>query len=349
MPVTVVVGGQYGSEGKGKVSLETVRRDPTAAVVVRPGGTNSGHTGFARDGRRLVLRQIPAGAIDGEVEVVLPAGAYVDPELLAREISLVGIDPRRVRVDPRAHVVTAEHARWEECAGLASSIGSTGSGTGAAVIARAARYAPGLPRGLPAGECEALRPYLADTVALMRDALTRGRRIVVEGTQGLGLSPVHGDAWPKATSRDTTAAAFLSEAGLAPTDADDVALVLRTYPIRVAGDSGPLRDEIGWSDIAHASGGPFETGELTSVTRKLRRVGLFESEQARRAVVVNQPHRIVLNHLDQIDHEVARTGAVTPRAELFVREIERAIGRRVDELGIGEGRLIPRSKVAWNA
>jgi adenylosuccinate synthase len=67
MPVSIVVGGQFGSEGKGKVALEIVRRDPNVAAVVRVGGTNSGHTAVGRSGRTYVLRQIPAAAIDGNV------------------------------------------------------------------------------------------------------------------------------------------------------------------------------------------------------------------------------------------------------------------------------------------
>lgn len=346
MPVTVVVGGQYGSEGKGKVALETVRADPTSAFAVRPGGTNSGHTGFSRTGRRHVLRQLPAAAIDGEIGAIIPAGAYVDVDLLLREIEEIALDPRKVHVDPRAHVITPAHVLWEREAGLTRTIGSTGSGTGAAVLARAARYAAGLPEGIPAGEHSRLRDFLTDTVAIMRGALARGRRIVVEGTQGFGLSPIHGDAWPKATSRDTTAAAFLAEAGLAPCDADDVALVLRSHPIRVAGDSGPLRGETSWAEIARLSGGPWSDGELTSVTRRTRRVGTFDVEQVRRAVLVNQPHRIVLNHLDQVDNGVAEADSLTARAEVFVLEVERGLGRQIDQLGLGERRQVDRAPAA---
>lgn len=342
MPVSVVVGGQFGSEGKGKVSLATVRRSTRTSIAVRPGGTNSGHTAYTRDGRRLVLRQLPAACVDGEVDVIIPAGGYVDPELLAIEIAVVGIDPRRVLIDPRAHLIGRDHVAWERDAGLVGSIGSTGSGTGAAVMGRMARYAPGLPVGVPALECETLRPHLADTVSIMRAAIGRGERIVVEGTQGFGLSPIHGDAWPKATSRDTTAAAFLSETGLAVSDVDDVVLVIRCHPIRVAGDSGPLLGETTWDEIARRSGGPWERGEMTSVTGRLRRVGLFDADLVRRAIAVNQPTRIVLNHLDQIDFGVTSLG-MTERGARFVRDVEAALGRPVDEIG-----LSPTGSVQWN-
>ena len=91
MPVSVVVGGQFGSEGKGKIALEIVRRDANVAAVVRVGGPNSGHTGVSRNGVRFVLRQIPAGAIDGKVLVVLPAGSYIDIEVLLSEIERLGL------------------------------------------------------------------------------------------------------------------------------------------------------------------------------------------------------------------------------------------------------------------
>lgn len=340
MPVSVVVGGQYGSEGKGKVALDTVRRDDSTTLAVRPGGTNSGHTGFSLAGRRHVLRQLPAAAIDRGIGVVIPAGSYVDPDILLREIVEIGIAPSQIFVDPRAHLITNAHRAWERETALTDTIGSTGSGTGAAVLGRAARYAPGVPRGIPVAECDQLRPFLCDTVALMRSALSRNERIVVEGTQGFGLSPIHGEVWPKATSRDTTAAAFLSEAGLAPSDADDVVLVLRSHPIRVAGDSGPLMDETSWKDIALTSGGPWQAGELTSVTQRLRRVGRFDDQIVVRAIMTNQPHRIVMNHLDQVDYNVAASNKMTDKASEFIVQVQDRIGRRIDTVGTGEQVLI---------
>lgn len=349
MPVSIVIGGQYGSEGKGKVALETVRRDALATLAVRPGGTNSGHTGFTMDGHRHILRQLPAAAIDGKVGIIIPAGSYVDPQLLLSEIAETGIDPSSVHVDPRAHVITNEHRKWEHDSSLTETIGSTGSGTGAAVLSRLARYAPGLPNGRPAGDDEILRRFLHDTVSIMRSALDRGERIVIEGTQGFGLSPIHGDVWPKATSRDTTAAAFLSEAGLAPHDVDDIVLVIRSHPIRVAGDSGTLLDETSWAEIARLSGGPWTQGELTSVTRRTRRVGGFNAEVVRRAIAINQPHRIVLNHLDQVDYTISNTEKMTERVQLFINNVEHQINRKINEIGTGEKTSLKLNTVASHA
>jgi adenylosuccinate synthase len=341
MPVSVVVGGQYGSEGKGKVALALVRRNPAIRVVVRSGGTNSGHTGYTKDGRRLVLRQLPAGAIDGDVHVVIPAGSYVDVELLKREIKLVGLSSSRLSIDPRAHVILPKHIDWERNAGLLTNIGSTGSGTGASVLARLGRLAHGLPGAALVSESPELMDYVRDVEPILSKALTAGDRILVEGTQGFGLSPFHGNSWPKATSRDTTAAAFLSEAGLSPLSVDDVTMVIRTYPIRVAGDSGPLYGETSWAEVAAAADAPDSLVEHTSVTLKVRRIGRFDADVVRRAISANLPTRIALNHIDYVDW--ASRNRLTPKALSFIDKVEKDIGRRVDMVGTSETEVIELS------
>ena len=203
MPVSVVVGGQFGSEGKGKVALEIARRSKAEAVV-RVGGTNSGHTGISRDGRTYALRQLPAAALAPSAMVILPPGSLIDTEIFEREVSLLGLSPERVKIDPMATVISREDILAEQKAGLVASIGSTGSGTGAALQRRIARQGDGF--GLQASDHPVLEPYLADTTPVMRKLLKGDRRIVIEGTQGFGLSLLHGGYYPKATSRDTIGA-----------------------------------------------------------------------------------------------------------------------------------------------
>lgn len=332
MPVSVVVGGQYGSEGKGKVALDLVRRDPTTKIVVRPGGTNSGHTAYRTNGSRVVLRQLPAAAIDRNVKVVLPAGSYIDVDLLRREIAEVGLRPDQLVIDPKANVIRPDHVHWERGAGLVENIGSTASGTGAAVISRLARCASSLPHVTLASEAPELLPFLKDAVPIFTSALAAGDRILIEGTQGFGLSPIHGESWPKCTSRDTTAAAFLSECGLSPLNVDRIVLVLRCHPIRVAGDSGPLLNETSWEDISSLAGVPHALSEFTSVTHKLRRVGNFDGEVVRQAIAVNAPTDIVLNHVDYIDWH-AQSG-LTDKARRFIRDVEMQICRPVNFIGL---------------
>jgi adenylosuccinate synthase len=340
MPVTIVVGGQFGSEGKGKIALELVRRQ-AATAAVRVGGTNSGHSAIGADGKTYVFRQIPVASADRSVKVILPPGSYIDIEVFSDEVRLLGLGPDQVAVSPMARIITDQHRAWERQADLTNKIGSTQSGTGAAIISMTVRDAGGFPPSIQAADVPALQNYLKDTGLELRRLLDAGRRVVIEGTQGFGLSLLQGGYWPKATSRDTTAAGFLAEAGLSPLDVDDVTLVIRCHPIRVAGDSGPLTGETTWEQIGAEAGIATDISELTTVTKKVRRVGRFDPEIARRAIQANMPTRIVLNHLDYVDPQV-RSGSLTTKAAAFVEQVEAGIARVVDWLGIGPGRVIDR-------
>jgi len=332
MPVSVVVGGQYGSEGKGKIALELVRRDRSIRNVVRPGGTNSGHTAYCENGKRMIVRQLPAGAIDGNVRAILPPGSYIDVALLKRELQELKLPSSHLAIDPRAHVITVEHIEWERSSLLSQQIGSTTSGTGAAVLSRLARAAPAFPSATLASEIPELLPYLQDTTELLHSALSAGERVLIEGTQGFGLSPLHGNSWPQATGRDTTAAAFLSEAGISPLHVDEIVLVIRSFEIRVAGNSGPLANEITWDEISRLRGSVVQPEE-TSVTKRVRRVGHFDSEIVRKAILANSPTKIALNHVDYVDAAVTNMGVLTAKARTFVRSVEDAIGQEVGYVG----------------
>lgn len=343
MPISIVVGGQYGSEGKGKAALEMTRRSGPGAVTVRVGGPNSGHTAYDRHGERRVLRQLPAAAIDGCALVVLPAGSYIEPDLLMREIALLGLAPGALVIDPEARIVTRAHREWESDGGLTSSIGSTGSGTGAAVLAAAARGTPALPLDSPrAKDVTELGPFIASAADALRDRLAGGARVIIEGTQGFGLSVLHGE-WPHATSRDTTAAGFLAEAGVSPLDVDDVTMVLRCHPIRVAGRSGDLPGETDWATIGTQANADRDLTERTTVTDRVRRVGAFDAAVVRRAIAINRPSRIVLNHLDYVDWRV-RSGELTAEAVAFVQGVEARIGARIDWVGVNEREVVDVSR-----
>src|SRR5215211_4873757 len=291
MAVTVVVGGQFGSEGKGKVALFLARERATSAVV-RVGGSNSGHTAVDASGSRVILRQLPTAALLPGVLCVLGPGSYVDAGLLLEEIDTLGLERERLVIDPRAILIT-EHDRAAELSGpLGRRIGSTCSGTGAAVQKRVAR------RSIDdlVGGSRQLTPFIHDTVPLVRHMLDAGGRVLVEGTQGFGLSILHSPYCPHVTSRDTSAAGATAEAGLSPFDVDEVVLVLRAHPIRVAGNSGPFNsEEVSWADVAR-EGGHRKLEEFTSVTGRLRRIARFDPVLVRRAIAVNRPSLVVLNH-----------------------------------------------------
>jgi adenylosuccinate synthase len=343
MPASIVIGGQFGSEGKGKTALEIARQATAPVTAIRVGGSNSGHTAYHTSGRRHILRQVPAAAIDG-ARVVLPAGSYIDVDVLLREIEELSLTPDRLIVDGRAKIIASVHRQWEAGSGLRGAIGSTGSGTGAAVIANVARASQTLDLASPrASDIPALSHFIGEAETVVAERLARRERIVVEGTQGYGLSLNFGD-WPFVTSRDTTAAAFAAEAGIPVTSVDDVTLVLRCHPIRVGGQSGKLPLETDWARIATDAAADRDLTEYTTVTGRVRRVADFHPDIARQAVQANGPTRIVLNHLDYVDWSV-RSGVVTEKALAFVQDIERRIGRRIDWLGLNEHGFVDRPAV----
>lgn len=345
MPVSIVVGGQFGSEGKGKVSLELVRMAHERRVaVVRVGGPNSGHTAYDRSGRKFALRQLPAGAVDRNVDVVFPSGSYIDVDVLLSEINDLDYPRDRIFVSPYASVITPEQKAWEVDAGLVSGIGSTGSGVGAAIMAQVAREASNFPlRRHDAEHCGALEPFLHDTTTLMRSWIDADARIIVEGTQGFGLSLYDGGYWPKATSRATTAAAALAETGLSPMDVDNVVLVIRSYPIRVAGNSGPLPGETSWEAISASIDNDADFREFTTVTKKLRRVGQFDTSVVKAAISCNNPTMIVMNHLDYVAAGETASEKSSNVAK-FIEMVEANIGRHVDCLGFSPKSIVRRSE-----
>ena len=335
MPVSVVVGGQYGSEGKGKVALH-IARTTCAAAVVRVGGPNSGHTGVDEEGRSWIFRQLPASCLAKDTAVILPAGSLIDVEILKREIEQVQLDKARLFIDQRATVVTQAHRQAESDEGIIESIGSTGSGTGAALRERLSRHAD----HELAADNQYLRRFVHPfTPELLRSFLTQGKRVVIEGTQGFGLSIWHGPAFPNATSRDTTAANFVAETGLAPHDVDDVVLTIRSFPIRVGGNSGPLQNEIDWPTLAAEANLSSDHVELTSATRRTRRVARFHAEIVRQAITVNRPHKIVMNHFDYVDAPIME-GRLSRKATTFLSNVKSSIGREIDLLGVSPSKFI---------
>ncbi len=330
MPLTVVVGGQFGSEGKGKVA-HYLASEMGVRIAVRVGGSNSGHTVVGPDAKPWIFRHLPTAALLDDVTCVLPAGCYIDVDVLMREVFRVGLPENRLIIDPNAMVVTSKEIDNERRSSLRQTIGSTLSGTGAAVVKRIKRNI----EVRLAGHDDRLRQFVSPAIPFMRENLDRGKRIIIEGTQGFGLSVLHSPYYPFATSRDTTAAGFVSEAGLSPLDVDDIVLVIRAFPIRVGGNSGPMKHEIDWATVTVNSGSQSPIVELTSVSRTVRRVGRFDPGVVKSAILANQPTRLVLNHLDYVDHECAEKGVLTSKAVEFITHVESSVGRQIRYFGIG--------------
>jgi adenylosuccinate synthase len=334
MPATIVVGGQYGSEGKGKVVALLANRS-NSPWLVRCGGPNSGHT-VTIDGRDVILRQVPCCSQPQRATFCISAGCAIDETVLLQELDLLNINRQRIIVDPRAVIVT-EADREAERLGL-RDIASTCSGTGAASVRRMSRRSD----VYLAKTSDAISSRCrVETVApLLHNALEDGGDVIVEGTQGFALSLLHGPDYPFVTSRDTTAAGFATEAGLSPRLINNIIMVVRTFPIRVGGPSGPFADEISWDKIASASGAPIAVPEYTSVTKRLRRVARFNLDAVKLACDYNRPTSLAVMGLDRLDHKNSGTSdlkLLTPRAKEFLQTLELATAVPIEFVGTGFG------------
>jgi adenylosuccinate synthase len=318
--IHVVVGGLFGSESKGRVSASIVTRLMTNApdahvTCIRVAGPNAGHVVWAIPPKDLVdadvannpapppmqrfaMRQIPVGFVHPHVRLYIAPGSEVSVAVLESEIhelETAGFQIRdRLYISPQATILDNTHMQRET--DLVKSIGSTGKGIGACRadrlmrIARLVRDNEIIQGLLPAANIRELHEEIN------RDS---NEHVVIEGTQGYGLG-LHSGYYPKVTSSDCRAVDFLAMSGVTPWAAPEpdlqIHVVIRPYPIRVAGDSGPLIGETTWENLGLPA-------EKTTVTQKIRRVGQFDPELVTRAIEANGTNRVSL-HLAMADQVV---------------------------------------------
>ena len=279
----VLVGGAYGSEGKGQIAAYL---SPEYEVLIRVGGPNAGHTVY-EEPEPFTFHQLPSGTQRNlESQLVLGPGAVISVDRVLDEIAKCEVSKERLAIDPQAMIIEIADRTTERA--LVDKIGSTGQGVGAATVRKILRTNAAPPVRLARDEPQ-LKDYIKDTRLVLDDAFASGQRILLEGTQGTGLSLHHGH-YPYVTSRDTTVSGCLAEAGISPSRVRKTLLVCRTYPIRVespaGGDSGPMTNEITLNEIARRSGVPLrelKARERTSTTRRKRRIAEFDWSLFRQA------------------------------------------------------------------
>ncbi len=332
--VDVVVGGQYGSEGKGHIVSYLAREYD---LLVRVGGPNAGHTVFEVP-EPYAHHQLPSGTRKSEARLLIGPGAVIRVDKLLKEIADCGVDAHRLCIDGNVMVINEDDIEAE--AELVKNIGSTGQGVGAATARRImqrntkTRLAKHIPE---------LKPYLGDALEKLEDAYSSDRKILLEGTQGTGLSLYHG-VFPYVTSRDTTVSGCLAEAGISLNRVRKVVMVCRTYPIRVESPqkktSGPLRD-ISWEELARRSGhsgSRLRKAEKTTTTGKRRRIGEFEWLLLHRAALLNGVTDIALTFTDYIDRgnvKAKRFEQLTQDTINFIQEVECVAGAPVSLISTG--------------
>ncbi len=335
--VFTVTGGQTGSEGKGRVAAFLTLQE-NISYVVRAGGTNAGHSLTFEDGSFLSARQLSmAGILSGTVKLVIPAGALIDLDVLKSEMERFRIYSSRILVDRNAMIIEKSDIEAESNLGLFNKLSSTQSGVGSASARRIMR-GKDVRLARDVGDSWFIT-MVCDTSTILNNAIDDGQNVLIEGTQGFGLSLYHSPWYPCTTSRDTSAASFVSEAGISPLLITDIILVMRAYQIRVSGQqAGPLHQEMTWEELMKEAEYPYDITEMTSVTKKVRRVGRFDFELAKRAVMVNRPTALALVSLDYIDYQnkgVKEFYNLTDKAKEFINKVESELNTPVRYIGTG--------------
>ncbi len=335
MPVTVIVGVQWGDEGKGKVIDLLAEK---ASMVVRfSGGPNAGHTVYNPHGK-FTLHLIPAGIFYHHTTCIIGNGVVISPAVLTAELdqlSAKGIDTSRLYISARAHVIMPYHTlldKLEEEAKGAAALGTTRSGVGPAYMDKVGRL------GIRAGDltdldgfrqrlrfvldqkntvitrvygaqplsfdeiyeqyrryAERLAPMIRETEPIVAEAIERNHRVLLEGAQG-SLLDVDFGTYPYVTSSSVIAAGAFSGLGLSPTKIDYVFGVVKAYTTRVG--AGPMPTEL------HD-----ETGErirqiaqeFGATTGRPRRCGWFDAVAGRFSTRINGFNGLVLTRLDVLD------------------------------------------------
>lgn len=323
--VDVLVGGQYGSEGKGHIANYLSRE---YGYLLRTGGPNAGHKVF-EEGRPFTFHSLPSGTRSSSAKIVIGPGALLFPPQFIEEVEKCGLDPSRLFIDPQATIIN-DADRRRETRGVRPRIASTGQGVGEALARRIRDRGK---RHKMAKDVRELAHFIKPTHEVLETAYVKGERILVEGTQGTGLSIFHGH-YPHVTSRDTTVAGCLAEAGISPSRVRKVIMVCRTYPIRVQNSvakktSGAMKQEISLDQISERSQidlQELKKTERTSTTNRRRRIAEFDWELLRRAASLNAPTDIALTFLDYLSIEnrkARRFDMLTSESIQFVDAVER--------------------------
>jgi len=329
----VVVGAQWGDEGKGK--LVDVLAERADLVVRYQGGANAGHTVVIGD-TQFILRQIPSGILHSGVTCVIGNGVVLEPENLFSELDGLhsrGIDTTgRLVVSDRAHLVLPYHKLLDAASEKSQQLGTTGRGIGPAYedkygrrgirvvdlrrldcargllqdrVSRANRLLEMLGSTQQANLDDhiallerlapRLLPLAADAGLMVDRAVREGRRVLLEGAQGALLDVDHG-TYPYVTSSNTTAGGAAVGVGIGPTRIGGVLGVVKAYTTRVGNGPLPTEAESPHGDRLRELG-----GEFGSVTGRPRRCGWFDATVVRYAARVNGLTGLAVTKLDVLD------------------------------------------------
>ncbi|MDQ1279830.1 MAG: Adenylosuccinate synthetase [Thermoproteota archaeon] len=314
MPCTVLVGGFFGDEGKGKLFGYLVNKDDYQAVV-RGQGPQAGHT-IEYNNEKYVFRQIPTAVFNLKTQLLLSVGSFVSSKVLFEELERYkefNVE-KRLKIDENATVILDEHIEREK--ELVKSIGSVGTGTGIAFSDRVMRRPNILVKFVPE-----LKKYSegVNVSKIVNGYLDEEKKVGIEGAHGTFLSNFHG-TYPYTNAYDDIAAALLSQTGVGPGRADNVILVFKSFVSRVG--QGPLNGELSLEEAEKR--GWTERG---TVSGRLRRAAPFDVELARDSIRLNYPTDIALTKVDILypdAYGVTDYSKLPEKCQRFIEKLEKS-------------------------
>jgi len=314
MVATIIVGGFFGDEGKGKIVAHVAFSDKPIIIARGGVGPNAGHT-VEIGNQKFGVRMIPSGFVYENARVLIGAGVLVDPKVLFKEVELLGVRSR-IGVDSRCAIIEDRHIMMDKKNDhLSKEIGSTGTGCGPAAAERAmrtTRQAKDLPE---------LKDYTTDVPLEINEAINRGDNVLLEGSQGYGLSLFYG-TYPYVTSKDTTASQIASDIGVGPTKIDETIVVFKAFPTRVG--EGPFKTQMSEEEVRR-----LKIEEFGTVTGRARRIGLWDQKMAKYSAMINGATQIAVTGLDKLDPTVKGVndyGKLTQKVKTFIDQNEREVG-----------------------
>lgn len=367
--VTVVLDSQAGSCGKGKF-IGYLAQEDNVAVAINNFMSNAGHTYVGDHGEKVMTQHLPTSLVNLNTSLIIGPGAAITPSILFAEIIKYSkaLGNRKIIINPRAVVILEKH-RLEEARILRS--GSTFKGCGAAqadkVMRQAVLFGKWWDEVCDGGyehicntfdEWELIKNHIVvmDTMMYINDAIDNGADVLVEGSQGCDLDINYGLSYPNTTSRQCHVGQLVADCGISPRLVDDIIMIMRPYPIRISNTTNLKDDdgntivtssgdydgsqEITWDIVKERCGAPadIEFGEMTTVTKKVRRVFEMNWNRLRYVAKLNRPTAIALNFAQYIDWGAYQCHSYEelPQAVLdFIKKVEDVTGVPVKLIGTG--------------
>ncbi len=326
MTCSILVGGGWGDEGKGKCITYLCDNDKPDIIARAGVGPNAGHS-VEFNGEKYGLRLTPSGFMNKNSKLLIGAGVLVDFDVFMHEMNYLSKYniKERTFIDYRCAIINEDHKNRDKCSEhLFKKIGSTGTGCGPANsdrVLRTIKYAK---------DYEKFESFQTDVPLEINTALDENEDVFIEGSQGYGLSLYYG-TYPFVTSKDTTASTAAADVGVGPTRIDEVIAVFKSYITRVG--EGPFPTEITQEEAENRG-----IEEYGTVTGRRRRIGLFDMQLAKESCMINGATQMAITCVDRLYADCERVQKYSDLsfdAKQFIEDIQSEVGVPITIISTG--------------